>query len=140
MRRIVFLTVFAFALALAFVGLGGASQAGDPSFADRFAADHKVKGESGVYKFDKSHSFIGFKVKHMGLIEVPGYFRDFVGEVNFNAEDVTKSSVTFTAQATSVDTGVPNRDNHLRQPDFFDVAKFPELQLPEEQAVIFVFE
>src|SRR5690606_34810660 len=72
------------------------------------------KGETGVYAFDKAHSFIGFKVKHMGLIKVPGFFRDFTGEINYNAEDVTKSSVTFTAKVDSVDTGVAGRDGHLK--------------------------
>ena len=85
------------------------------------------KGESGVYTFDKAHTFIGFKVKHMGLIKVPGFFRDFTGEINYNAEDVTKSSVNFTAKTESVDTGVAGRDAHLRRADFFDAEKFPEI-------------
>ena len=46
--------------------------------------------ESGAYNFDKAHSFIGFKVKHMGLIEVPGYFRDFTGTVNYDTADTGK--------------------------------------------------
>lgn len=83
--------------------------------------------ESGTYNFDKAHSFIGFKVKHMGLIEVPGYFRDFTGTVNYDTADVTKSSVEFKAMVTSVDTGVAGRDAHLRRADFFEVEKYPEL-------------
>jgi len=125
MRKILYLVVFVFAVA--FAGWSVPTQAVDQSFSDRFSADHKVQGETGTYNFDKNHSFIGFKVKHMGLIEVPGFFRDFTGEVNFNAEDVMKSSVNFKAVVTSVDTGVPNRDKHLRTADFFDVEKFPEL-------------
>lgn len=82
---------------------------------------------AGAYNFDKAHSFIGFKVKHMGLIEVPGFFRDFTGTVNYNAGDPTKSTVEFTAKATSVDTGVAGRDRHLRTADFFDVEKFPDI-------------
>jgi polyisoprenoid-binding protein YceI len=82
---------------------------------------------SGVYNFNKAHSFINFKVKHMGLIEVPGFFRDFTGTVNYNAKDVSKSTVEFKAMATSVDTGVSARDNHLRSKDFFEVETFPEL-------------
>jgi len=83
--------------------------------------------EAGAYNFDKAHSFIGFKVKHMGLIEVPGYFRDFTGTVNYDAADPSKSSVQFTAKMTSVDTGVAARDNHLRTKDFFEVETYPEL-------------
>src|SRR5690606_25430934 len=68
-----------------------------------------------------------FKIKHMGLIEVPGFFREFTGKVNYNADDVTKSSVEFTAKMTSVDTGVAPRDTHLRSADFFEVEKYPEM-------------
>lgn len=119
-----------FLLGAAFITFAALSQSGtqavNVSFADRFAGATQI-GESGIYNFDKNHSVIGFKVKHNGLIEIPGFFRDFTGAVNYDAKDVTKSSVEFTAKATSVDTGVSGRDNHLRTPDFFDVAKFPEI-------------
>jgi len=102
------------------------TEAVNRSFAERFSADSKV-GDSGAYSFDKAHSFIGFKVRHMGLIEVPGFFRDFTGTVNFDAKDMSRSTVEFTAKATSVDTGVAGRDNHLRTADFFEVAKYPDI-------------
>lgn len=102
------------------------TQAVSLTFADRFASAAPV-GESGIYGFDKAHSAIGFKVRHNGLIDIPGFFRDFTGSVNYDAKDVTKSTVEFTAKATSVDTGVAARDNHLRSADFFEVAKFPDL-------------
>jgi polyisoprenoid-binding protein YceI len=82
---------------------------------------------SGVYGLDKAHSAVGFRVKHYGLVDVPGYFRDFKGTVNYNAKDMTKSTVEFTAQMKSVDTGNQGRDNHLRTADFFEVEKFPEM-------------
>ncbi|MCA1590924.1 MAG: YceI family protein [Acidobacteria bacterium] len=63
----------------------------------------------------------------MGLVEVPGYFRDFTGTVNYDAADVAKSTVEFIAKTTSVDTGVAGRDKHLRTSDFFDVEKYPDL-------------
>jgi polyisoprenoid-binding protein YceI len=124
MKRVSFLAAFAF---IAFVVLSQTNtQAVNQTFAERFATAVET-GASGVYDFDKAHSFIGFKIKHMGLIEVPGYFRDFTGKVNYDAKDVTKSTVEFTAKVTSVDTGVTARDNHLRTADFFEVEKFPEL-------------
>lgn len=83
--------------------------------------------ESGSYSFDKAHSFIGFKVRHMGLIDIPGYFRDFTGTVNYDAADPSKSSVEFTAKIASVDTGHDGRDAHLRRDDFFDEPKHPEM-------------
>lgn len=102
------------------------TEAVNRSFAERFSGDSKL-GDSGAYSFDKAHSFIGFKVRHMGLIEVPGFFRDFTGTVNFDAKDMSRSTVEFTAKATSVDTGVAGRDNHLRTADFFEVAKYPDI-------------
>ncbi len=96
------------------------------TFAERFSQDARI-GDTGVYNFDKAHSFIGFKVKHNGLIEVPGFFRDFTGAVNFDSKDMTKSTVEFTAKAASVDTGVSGRDNHLRTKDFFEVEAHPDI-------------
>ena len=124
------MTLAFFLIGIAFVAFIILSQTGaeaiNRSFEQRFAGASAV-GDSGIYSFDKAHSFIGFKVKHMGLIEVPGFFRDFVGTVNFDAKDITKSTVEFTAKMTSVDTGVAGRDNHLRTKDFFEVEKFPDM-------------
>ena len=123
MKRALFLSGFALLVLFAFVQ--SATEAGSLAFFERF--DTKQLGESGTYNFDKPHSFIGFKVKHNGLIEVPGFFRDFTGKVNYDAADVTKSSVEFTAKTTSIDTGVAPRDNHLRSKDFFEVETYPEI-------------
>ena len=125
MRKVLYLAVFA--LALSYVFSAGPIQAELSASSERLSSYNQASGESGVYSFDKAHSFIGFKVKHMGLIEVPGFFRDFTGDVNFDAKDVSKSSVTFKAMMTSVDTGVAGRDAHLRRADFFEVEKYPEM-------------
>lgn len=126
MRKIAFAVAFVCLSALVY--FCGSTEAGNQRFVERFAnAAPADVAETGVYNFDKAHSFIGFKVKHTGLIEVPGFFRDFTGEVNFDAKDVSKSSVNFKAMATSIDTGVAGRDRHLRSADFFEVEKYPEL-------------
>ena len=118
----------AFAVVAMFVLVNTGAEAVNSSLAERFALGGAAQtGESGTYNFDKAHSFIGFKVKHMGLVEVPGFFRDFTGTIVYDAKDPSKSSVEFAAKATSVDTGVGGRDNHLRSADFFEVEKFPEL-------------
>lgn len=102
--------------------------ANNASIAERFSnANAADAGVSGKYNFDPAHTSIGFRVKHLGLVDVPGYFRDFKGAVDFNAADPAKSTVTFSAKMTSVDTGVAARDNHLRTADFFEVEKFPEM-------------
>jgi polyisoprenoid-binding protein YceI len=99
------------------------------SITEKFAAGDKLSAEeqTGTYSFDKAHSSIGFRVKHMGLVDVPGYFRDFTGTVKYDGKDVAKSSVEFTAKMESVDTGVAGRDKHLRTADFFEVEKYPEM-------------
>ncbi len=127
MKRL-FLTIGIVAVGLfAFSNLG--TEAVEQQFAERFVVNGTTiaEGPTGSYNFDKAHTFIGFRVKHMGLIDVPGFFRDFTGTVNYDPKDVSKSSVTFTAQMTSVDTGVKGRDDHLRRADFFEVEKFPEM-------------
>ena len=112
---------------LAFIILSqNGTEAVNQTFAERFAAGPAV-GDSGSYSFDKAHSFIQFSVNHTGLVNVPGFFRDFTGTVNFDAKDITKSSVEFTAKANSIDTGVAPRDNHLRSADFFEVDKYPDI-------------
>ncbi len=120
-----------FLLGLALIGLfilsDFSTDARTTTFAERFSAENiQTQGNAGTYNFDRAHSSIGFRVKHMGLVDVPGYFRDFTGTINYNT-DVTKSSVEFTAKMTSVDTGVEGRDKHLRSADFFEVEKFPEM-------------
>lgn len=125
MKKVYLLVVVAVIAAFVFSQAG--TQAVNNSFGDRFAAEAVQTGESGKYNFDKAHTFIGFKVKHMGLIEVPGFFRDFTGEVNYDAKDASKSTVNFTAKTASVDTGVAGRDTHLKTADFFEVEKYPEM-------------
>ncbi len=126
MKRVSFLAIIAFFALFIFAGTG--AEAENNSLAERFTLGTTLQtGESGIYNFDKAHSFIGFKVKHMGLIEVPGFFRDFTGTVNYDAKDTAKSTVEFTAKATSVDTGFVARDTHLRTADFFEVEKYPDI-------------
>ena len=77
---------------------------------------------------EPNHSTIGFVVKIAGgVTRVTGKFTDFDLEMDYVDEDITKSSVLFTIQAASINTGIDQRDEHLRSSDFFDVAKFPEI-------------
>lgn len=82
---------------------------------------------TGDYRVDPGHSVIGFSIRHFEISFVRGRFKDFTSTIHYDASDVTKSSVEFTAKVESIDTGVAGRDNHLRNADFFDVAKFPEM-------------
>jgi polyisoprenoid-binding protein YceI len=79
-----------------------------------------------AWGIDKAHSMAQFKVRHM-MANVVGQFRDFDASITIDRATPANSSVEFTIQATSVDTGNTNRDDHLRTADFFDVAKFPTI-------------
>jgi polyisoprenoid-binding protein YceI len=74
----------------------------------------------------KEHSSVGFAVKHLMVSKVRGVFRNFSGTVKAD-KDGRVSYVEGTVKTASVDTGVEKRDNHLRAPDFFDSAKFPDM-------------
>lgn len=122
-----------FALIALFIFSNSGTEAVNLSITEKFAAgrDDKKKKDTtdytGTYSFDKSHSAISFRVRHMGLVDVVGFFRDFKGTVSYNAKNVPASTVEFTAQAMSIDTGVAPRDNHLKSADFFEVDKFKEI-------------
>lgn len=79
-----------------------------------------------TFNIDKAHSEAFFQVRHL-VTRVRGSFKQFEGTVDMDMDNPEKSSVSFTIQASSVDTGEPDRDNHLRSGDFFDVEKFPTL-------------
>ncbi len=83
---------------------------------------------TGDYRVDPGHSVIGFSIRHFEISFVRGRFKDFTSTINYDAADMTKSTVEFTAKVESIDTGVAGRDNHLRSADFFDVAQFPEMK------------
>ena len=86
------------------------------------------------YPIDNAHSTVGFSVPILGgLSQVKGKFTDFNITLNHDEKDITKSSVNVVIKATSVDTGIERRDNHLRTADFFDVEKFPEITFKSER-------
>jgi polyisoprenoid-binding protein YceI len=83
--------------------------------------------ETATYEIDPVHSAITFKVKHLGISTVPGQFKKFSGTFDFDPADLKKLKVNATIDTASIDTGNANRDEHLRGPEFIDVAKFPQM-------------
>jgi polyisoprenoid-binding protein YceI len=79
-----------------------------------------------TYIIDPSHSNLGFSIAHF-FSKVPGHFNTYEGRVIFDEKDLAGGSVELKIDATSIDTNEPDRDNHLKSPDFFDVAKYPDL-------------
>ena len=79
-----------------------------------------------TYKFDQSHSTIGFSV-HQFLGTTQGKFTKFDGTIEIDREHPENSSLTARIDVRSIDTGIVKRDNHLRSPEFFAVDKYPEI-------------
>ncbi|HEX5889782.1 MAG TPA: YceI family protein [Pyrinomonadaceae bacterium] len=89
---------------------------------------------TGTHPIDNAHSNVGFSVPILGgLSQVKGKFTDFAITLNHDEKDITKSSVSVVIKATSIDTGIERRDAHLRNADFFDVEKFPEITFKSER-------
>ena len=78
---------------------------------------------------DPAHSEIQFKVKHLMITTVTGYFRKYELSVETEEDDFTKaSSIQFTADADSIDTANSQRDTHLKSDDFFNAQKFNQIK------------
>lgn len=79
-----------------------------------------------TWQLDPTHSSIGFTVRHMVVARVHGRFTRYEGRLFMNG-DLVKAQAEVKIDAASIDTQVEARDNHLRSPDFFDVAAFPRV-------------
>lgn len=86
-----------------------------------------VLASATTWNIDPDHSNVGFKVRHLMVSNVKGSFEKHNGVVEINDKDITKSKVSVTIDAASVNTNVAKRDDHLRSADFFDVAKYPTI-------------
>jgi polyisoprenoid-binding protein YceI len=80
-----------------------------------------------IWQLDPAHSTVEFAVKHMMFTTVRGRFKSFTGSVHINERNPDQSRVEVTIDAASIDTGVPDRDAHLRSPDFLDVEHHPKI-------------
>jgi len=77
---------------------------------------------------DPTHSEVQFKIRHLMISNVTGEFENFSTDVETEDEDFMTAKVTFTADIDSITTGNEQRDQHLKSPDFFDAANYPQLK------------
>jgi polyisoprenoid-binding protein YceI len=79
------------------------------------------------WTIDAAHSEIAFKVKHLMISNVKGVFKEFDASIYTTGEDFMTSEIDFWMNPASVDTGVADRDAHLKSADFFDVENFKQI-------------
>ena len=80
----------------------------------------------GTWQIDPAHSSVNFSVRHLGLSKVRGQFGTFTGALTIT-ETAEASSVTVDIDVASIDTREPQRDAHLRSPDFLDATTHPTI-------------
>lgn len=83
---------------------------------------------SGTWTIDPGHTSVAFVARHMMVSKVRGTFSEFTARIEV-AEDPLASSLSAEVQMASIDTGNPDRDNHLRTNDFFDIEHHPTMSL-----------
>ncbi len=83
--------------------------------------------DTGTWNLDPAHTTVGFSARHLVAAMDRGSFKQFSGTIVIG-ETLGESSVEVTIDAASIDTGVDDRDNHLRSGDFLDVENHPTLQ------------
>ena len=82
---------------------------------------------TSTWQIDPAHTAAGFAVKHLMISTVRGQFKGITGTVNWDDQDITKSTVDVTIDANTVDTSEPQRDKDLKSDKFFDVGKYPTI-------------
>ncbi|WP_407837066.1 YceI family protein [Streptomyces sp. DSM 116496] len=96
--------------------------------------DPALAALTGDYVIDASHSSIGFTVRHAMVTNVRGTFAEHEGSLHLDGSDPSRSTATIAVKIASVDTGIADRDGHLRSGDFFDAETFPLMTFRSTEA------
>lgn len=80
---------------------------------------------AATWEIDTAHAVAGFTARHLGITNVNGTLGPVTGKFNVDEKDITKSTLEASIDVNGLNTGIQKRDDHLKSPDFFDVAKFP---------------
>ncbi|MCC5859597.1 MAG: YceI family protein [Ectothiorhodospiraceae bacterium] len=85
-----------------------------------------AQAEPEHYEIDPAHSFIQFKVSHLGFAWLLGRFNEFEGNFTYDPENAENSQIEVTINTASIDSNHSERDRHLRNEDFLHVSRYPE--------------
>ncbi|MFE9410817.1 YceI family protein [Streptomyces sp. NPDC006704] len=112
------------------MGLFGRKNSGDTATPESPApaatpVDPALAALSGTYTIDPAHSGIGFTVRHAMVTNVRGSFTEHEGTLTLDGANPAASAAAIDVKIASVDTGIADRDAHLRSGDFFDTERFP---------------
>ena len=88
------------------------------------------------WKIDPAHTTVEFKIRHLMISWVKGVFTNVEGTVILNESDQVRSSVNIQIATASINTNNKKRDDHLRSPEFFDVATYPVMTFVSKKVVI----
>jgi len=86
-----------------------------------------AQAQSTNWGFDATHSTVRFAVSHMVISEVEGNFSKYEGTVTTSKADFSDAKIDFTIDVSSINTNDADRDDHLKNEDFFDVSKYPNI-------------
>jgi len=89
---------------------------------------------TSIWQLDPAHSSIEFSVKHMMMTTVRGRFKQFRGSLTADEDHPQGCCVEIEIDVPSIDTGQPDRDAHLRSPDFFDSERYPTISFRSSEA------
>ncbi|WP_030733321.1 YceI family protein [Streptomyces sp. NRRL S-237] len=96
--------------------------------------DPALAALTGDYVIDAAHSSIGFTVRHAMVTNVRGAFTEHEGTLHLDGADPARSTASIDVKIASVDTGIADRDGHLRSGDFFDAEAFPLMTFRSTEA------
>ncbi len=89
-----------------------------------------------AWQIDPAHSLVEFSVTHMMISKVRGRFNDFSGVVELNEDEPEKTELEVEIDVNSIDTRQPQRDDHLRSADFFNVSEHPTMKFVGKEVVV----
>ncbi|MFC7979683.1 YceI family protein [Streptomyces cinereoruber] len=116
------------------MGLFGRKNTESATAVATLPVDPALAALTGDYTIDPAHSSIGFTVRHAMVTNVRGTFAEHEGTLKLDGTDPGASTASIDVRIASVDTGIADRDNHLRGGDFFDAEQFPLMSFRSTRA------